>query len=529
MDGDEDGESGSVYEASTSEEDAQNRANRVPESRRQTSASRSTSRNVKSWKDGQARAAMHDDNIASSNDPSRSRARKRAGSELPRSGSRARRLKGLYNDHYRELLNGEIHKAAAAITEDESVPLPSSQIGSSVWTTEEKTTFFAAVGRLGRDNLRGVASRIGSKSEPEVSEYVQILQQGLLDKKRMHQGDAGMKPFGFVGLPASAEISEGCCQALDEAAEALAVRQERYEERMEESKWGGSWLLTREVSDSLSSQLKKEGGLKVVDEALPAASLFKLDNWLILAEKFFMNSSVDEDNWQSIVEAGEAPAIRATALEDFYSLALSITKRLVSTTLFNAMSRLRAMDSKKVKHAEVTVDDVNGAVKIMNLALDSDEFWIRCARRCKLEVSREERLLSYDEVEKALSESHIPESCSPGRSRRPSADAELLVEEASFVEGLPSESDNEDQNNTDDPDDMAHSSSSQDNDPALAQEEYIETRDAMNSIKEEQRLWEVLGRSPPPEMEAKYEELPHMPKEMEFEVGDGGNWREWVK
>jgi hypothetical protein len=329
---------------------------------------------------------------------------KRKAEEKPASEARAKRLKKFYNNDYRELLNIEIHDAVARTVLADYTPLPESQIGSSIWTSEEKDIFFSALSRLGRNDVRGIALRIGSKSELEVQEYIQVLHQGMKEKD-----DIRKNPLSYADLPAAFEISGECCGLLERAGEALASRQECSEEKKEKNKWGNSWLLTTYLSREIEHQ-RKENGEESIEETLPAANLLNLKNWLELSHRIFMNPGEprEEDNWQALAEPGETPAIRATAFGDFHSLAVSITKRLISTTLFCTMSRQRATSSRKFKRAEVNTDDVEAAVKILGLKSDSHEFWVGCARRSHLNVfddgenSGDEADMTYDEVENAL-------------------------------------------------------------------------------------------------------------------------------
>lgn len=324
---------------------------------------------------------------------------KRKADKLP-SEVRAKRQRLYYNNEYRELLNVDIHHAVARAIPEDRTPLEESQIGSSVWTANEKDLFFSTLSRLGRDNARAIASRIGSKSEHEVQEYIRLLHQGMLDNANKNN------LLDFTDLPAAFELSEECCNLLEKAAEALASRQERVEEQAEQEKWGDSWLLTADISKTLDKQRKDEAGRDEMEETLPAVNLFHLKNWLELSRRIFMNpgDSRENDNWEALAEPGETPAIRATAFNDFHSLAANITKRLISATLFCSMSRRRAKKSKAVKYAQVKPVDVEAAVKILGLNMNSKDFWVGCARRCNLKVFDDElnSYMGHEEVEQTL-------------------------------------------------------------------------------------------------------------------------------
>jgi len=127
-----------------------------------------------------------------------------------------------------------------------------------------------------------------------------------------------------------------------------------------------------------------------------------------------MNASVDEYNWERV--AGELPAVRATALEDFYALAVEVTRRLVAATIFVGEARVKARrqlypDARK----RVWVQDVEAAALSLGLPTNSRQFWAKCARRLRLDVyddevgdvgewdgEGEQGPMSYDEVERAL-------------------------------------------------------------------------------------------------------------------------------
>ncbi|KAI0888839.1 uncharacterized protein GGS22DRAFT_152494 [Annulohypoxylon maeteangense] len=127
----------------------------------------------------------------------------------------------------------------------------------------------------------------------------------------------------------------------------------------------------------------------------PFAELFHLRNWLRLSDRVFMNSTVEDGNWRFASgepEAKERPAIRATALADFHSLTLSITRRLMSAALYVASSRIRMKRARDpTRHsALVKKNDVWAAAASVGLKEGSREFWARAARRLRLDVIDDE-------------------------------------------------------------------------------------------------------------------------------------------
>jgi RNA polymerase I-specific transcription initiation factor RRN5 len=443
---------------------------------------------------------------------------------------RAKRLKGFYNNDYRELFNSEIRDAAARSITDDYDPLKTRQIGSSIWTPEEKDVFFSALSRLGRDNVRGIALRIGSKSEPEVQEYIYLLNENLKGKLRSQ--------FGFTDIPAAYEISEECCDLLERAGDVLASRQELNEEQKEKTKWGDFWLLTSNVNKRIEERRKEEDGQQGIQDALPAANLFNLKNWLQLSRTIFMNPAepVGGDNWQVLAEPGETPAIRATAFEDFHSLAVSITKRIVSTALFCAMSRQRATGRKAAHRGDVSKNDVEMALKILGLKINSNQFWISCARRNHLDIyeedsdSDDEVVIAYDEVERELGKIDLRRSRSRSLGRHEhgtsinSVDPPTDIDDSSdsLFEDLPIDYDSI----SGQEDDLMSSSDLQDEElmdlsegemqsrrarqeeirkrrlrgrkeQKRAQATYIEAFDKQENSMEEERLWTLLRQDPP--------------------------------
>ncbi|KAF4976396.1 hypothetical protein FZEAL_6925 [Fusarium zealandicum] len=313
-----------------------------------------------------------------------------------------KRQRGVLNTDYLDLLNGDIEDAAQRVcfVGEEGI-LDPSQIGVTFWSTSEKKLFFEALSRLGQDDLPGIASRIGTKSEIEVNHYLSVIRRAQL----LRQREVRRPAIEFAEYPAAVELSQQCCHALDEAADAISVRQERKEEQREESKWGESWDITPRIARRLD---QGEGVAEGSD--LPFSALFHLHTWLRLSERIFMNSSIPNENWNFI--DNNHPSMWATTFEDFHSLAVSITRRLVQTTIFLSMSRIRAKKELMPTTRDIVrSQDVEAAVLSLGLKPNSREFWRKCARRLRLEVYQEppekdgegeQEALSYDEVEDAL-------------------------------------------------------------------------------------------------------------------------------
>ncbi|KAI1409355.1 hypothetical protein F5Y13DRAFT_203539 [Hypoxylon sp. FL1857] len=319
-----------------------------------------------------------------------------------------KRAKGVFNPRYLAVLNEDIADATSGLTKEDPhsstlpsplLPLTHSQLGAVLWTATEKQAFFSALARLGRDDLPGIAARIGSKSALEVHQYTALLDTA--SRARRSDETKRRRAPRPVDIPSAAELSTELSAALEAAGDSLALRQEAHEASLEQKRWGGRWLITAELASVLEHQLQQQQrrrrgrGESNADELMPAfVELFPLRNWVRLPERVFMNASVArfaDGNWRSVAE--ERPAVRATALADFYSLAVSVTRRLVSAALFVAGSRVRAkqaVDRRGRISAIVKTKDVQAAVASVGMKENSREFWARAARRLRLDVYGDE-------------------------------------------------------------------------------------------------------------------------------------------
>ncbi|KAH8803144.1 hypothetical protein F5884DRAFT_804555 [Xylogone sp. PMI_703] len=455
-----------------------------------------------------------------------------------------KRLKGFYSNGYRELLNNEIQDATTKGESEHHLRIRESQIGSSLWSAAEKDMFFSSLSRMGKGNVRGIAAQIGSKSEVQVQEYIHVLKTSLVDRPT--------ESIDYTDYPIAFEISQECCAMLEQAADWIATSQNRQEELAERTRWGQFWLLDTKACKLLGAQ--ENDGDKIQDatqDIVPAAGLLNLKNWLRLAEGVFMNpgGSLIEDNWTMIAEPGESPAIRATAFEDFYSLAISITKRIVSTVLFCTSSKIRALDSKKLKHAQITAEDVKAAVKILGLKTDWNDYWIHCARRCHLEVYEgastknydDMTFMTYNQVEQQLSHEPV-EADNAGHSVRQEREDHSLTAEVESLEADVEESDHDSSTSQDlgeqELSDLDDTLSVHDSDIEFADswrqrsmqrakenrakekahDKYVEGFDAEASRLEEQRLWDMLKQTPPPRLKSEEAELPVILKESQQDM-----------
>ncbi|KAI1639862.1 hypothetical protein F4809DRAFT_48629 [Biscogniauxia mediterranea] len=306
--------------------------------------------------------------------------KRRSKSRQPASPPPLKRARGAFSIQYLNLLNEDIRDAAAGIVHEGGAPLGHTQVGAVGWSAAEKAAFFAALGRLGQDDLAGIAARVRTKSEPEVRQYMMLLDD--YDRDRRADEVKRRRALPLADIPAAAEISQACCAALEEAADGVALRQERHEEALEQKRWRGRWLVTPALAQALESQHRRGQEL-----GLPFAELFAVRNWLRLSDRVFMNSAVPDGNWRCVEE--QPPLVRATAFADFHALALSVTRRLLLASLYVAESRVRAKNAGDPRHRTrplVRPHDVRVAAASVGLKEDARVFWARCARRLRLDV-----------------------------------------------------------------------------------------------------------------------------------------------
>ncbi|KAL6231915.1 hypothetical protein BDW75DRAFT_218898 [Aspergillus navahoensis] len=418
-------------------------------------------------------------------------------------GPRARALKNLRAsfseesvESYRKLLDRTFQEKPIAKEDN----FNTTQGGIVIWTPQEKRTFFELLDRKGRNGIREIAAAIQSKSELEILEYIRLLQKGV---RRQHFNDTHARTAILGDIPAAAEISERCCETLDNYAELLCLEEQREEDKAGRAKHGGLWIINEEVADKMETGTAEDQmHLSNVDQEIAvhaneahnkqapstlnvndAAAFFKMTNWILLSERLFMNFGGHrlEDNWVNVAFKSESPSMTADVLTDFYEIALSVTRRLVHATHFFASSRVRRNGKASRPSATVVkASDVRRAARTFNMRTDASEYWIGVARRCSLEVedSRHRRRwdpipLDYDEVEALLSQSSLPtepyERTTPSPSSRERSDS--IISDVSLDSLAAKSSDSED--------------------------EHAEALDQQHSSTEELLCWTALGQKPP--------------------------------
>ena len=484
---------------------------------------------------------------------SRSRGRLRKGTTTESrtaSQSRSKRLKSLYNDNYRDLFNSTVSELAWNKTLLTDHSLQESQIGATIWSSEEKAALFRALASKGRHDIRGIATEIGTKSESEVHVYSDMLHKAALDQQTHRSRN---KLFNTSNLEAALEVQGDCCAALDLAAEALSALQQNEDEKAEKKKHRDVALLTPRIARWLERRMEiPEGGEQEVKQRVPAATMFNLMNFLTLSKRFFMNSVDPEDNWRSYTgRTTKSPSIMYTAFSDLYALMISIAQRLVQSSLFFAMSRLRAMSAAGHYRPSLHVRrrDVIAAVIILGMKTDSKSFWARAARKCKLRVYEKVRhrqvfgkRYSYAELERILSPGSFSDADRPGTivkrasaatSQGPSwnessisGPEDWISSDSMSLDGSRSNPDSlsshEDLSAT-----LKHDDKHEDHDNL--QDAYAEALDQQASRIGEHRLWEMLGKDPIETMEHVNVKLPQAPFPTQKTKDELCDWRNLVR
>lgn len=314
---------------------------------------------------------------------------------------------------YRDHLNSTILEIAGNEEDfNNHDTLEPSQIGASLWTTQEKNKFFTTLKSCGPGNLLALATAVGTKSQPEIKAYILLLQQGvgeLQAKSRLELASAD--------LPAAAEISAECLRAEEAAAAVLEAKARAVEEEREKIRWGEEdWLIDEDVAAAFDAKYEEQDNATEQDETVEddanadstartsnspnnsppptPLQLLKASTLLQLSRTVFMNSRDPSSNWHSLIEEEEeyhsqqqrqGPSIRRTALSDLHNLTVSLTRRLMQVSIFQALSRLRASSDPRVQ-PNVHVFDVVAARETLGLKAGGAEYWARAVAKSGVDV-----------------------------------------------------------------------------------------------------------------------------------------------
>ncbi|KAL8722895.1 MAG: hypothetical protein Q9181_007398 [Wetmoreana brouardii] len=409
-----------------------------------------------------------------------------------------------------------------------------SQIGISKWSPREKELLFQGLAHYGRDNLPAITALIATKSELEVRVHLQLLQEA---STKQHIFGSRRSLVGMVDIPAAVEVSQQCCAQLEQAADALAALQQRHEEKQERQNHGNLWKLNQKTAAWVERCMQEgQEGKTEIHEKLPAAEILNLRMFLKLSEQLFMNSSDSDSNWRTYVPKRDAYrkeelSVLYTAFSDMHNVATSITRRLVQSSLFFAMSRLRASQVSFYSHHQVVKRcDVLAALKAVGMKENGKDRWVKVARRCKLSVydNDPEDVMSYTKVERFLDQGVLAtDAGTSSESENKVGDSHL----GSSQEHLESESNS---STASQGARSPHQSSATSDEPEPGSKfgektnAYLEYIDNQASREEEFRLWKMLDKDPPHNLLAEATAQIKRPKSFRHDRDDLDDWRNWV-
>lgn len=490
---------------------------------------------------------------------------------------RKRKLKDRCTKGYVDLLNESILDASSPGIHNET-PLPPSQIGASLWTSIEKETLFSRLAVHGPVDLRSLSSAIGSKSEAEVHLYLKLFHTGAAE---LEATSKARRAFSHRDIPAAYEVSVECEKHLEAAGDCLASCVERQDVERWKEKYGDHWLIDEKLAEELDSQAEQEEGVDADDEddraeanssGHPAAArasnekseeaaglsnvssarLLRPAALLQLSRTLYMNSpAYGNKTWHDLVptkDVLDGPAIYHSALEDFYNLVVSFTRRLVQASIFQALSRLRASDAARTNWQPVPcVDrvDVRTAVDIMGLKPDWNDYWARVARRCELDIFSEIKKfkdgrpgtkvgykISYDEVEAELGiDQLVPnmiEAIIDEDDRDFDSDSDMYTlasldeDEHSSDKGKMSQTDEDGVDSGTQSKKLSRGLSPQSYE--RAEDAYLDAIDLQQSAQEERRLCDILELEPSKSLRLSREDRLHRePKRQK--IDSANDWR----
>ncbi|KYG47035.1 hypothetical protein M433DRAFT_133347 [Acidomyces richmondensis BFW] len=340
---------------------------------------------------------------------------------------------------YVDLLNESIVQARGQ-NRVASEALGPSQIGASYWTSKEKELLFRTLAVHGIGDLQALSQSIGTKSKAEIHVYLSLLQNGVEEVTATFPNP---RQFSPVEIPSAFEISAECEEALQLQADELTEKLAKQDARSEQNRYNDVWLIDGDYASEIEQRLETQSKENLLDNQnsategddhaseshqhspglLSSAKLLRPEAFIQLAENIFMAGIPgDQNRWydsDQSLDSVNGPAIYRTAFDEFHSLAVSLTRRLIQATLFQTMTRLRSGDTARTDwkpQPEVTRVDVTTALDI--LGIDAEgwmKYWARLPRKAGLHVYTDSKKyrdgrpstkngvkLSYDEVEAEL-------------------------------------------------------------------------------------------------------------------------------
>ncbi|KAH9812634.1 RNA polymerase I-specific transcription initiation factor rrn5 [Teratosphaeria destructans] len=339
---------------------------------------------------------------------------------------------------YRHVLNAMIDETAGRMS-NHGYSIGPSQIEASHWTAAEKDALFRKLTICGPGDLHSLSAAVGSKSEAEINVYLKLLQDGIAEARATVPSELNASA---TDAPSAYEVSPFCEAGLESAADSLSGRLAKSDAQAEQDRYGDYWLIDATLADEIEQDLESSEipagagdgqdaevarpdlGTRSADSApFESASLLRPTTFLQLSYNIYMAGTPGDDSrWYASgenVDDPDEPAMFRSAFEDFYNVAVSITRRLVQATIFQTMTRLRASDGSRMAWTPeplVREKDVKTAIDILGMNGHAwSTYWARLPRRQGLIVYSDSKKyrdgrpgtkngvgLSYEEVEAEL-------------------------------------------------------------------------------------------------------------------------------
>ena len=421
---------------------------------------------------------------------------------------------------YRELLNHAICRTVNKVDGYNAPPLAASHMGCSIWSAREKESLYYALDRKGVDDVQALSIAIKTKSPPEIRAYILFLQSELVKRNRSLEHHRLLE---YSELPAAFEIGPRCETVLNQAADVLAERQFHYELKEEKDLFGAWFIIDRQavfLSDDLT--LDEDRIQNMPKQLQSAIKLLKVETLVDLSDQIFMNPNYIGKIREKHAKDHITPSITTMAVLDFQTLVISLTKRLVQSSLYFAMSRLRAVESASsgVKR-RVRKQDVDAALDVLGMKSFDHDYWPGVARKYSLEV--------YDEVP-SKKHARVRYTYSQAEQMLKSAHWDQLPsteDEAADPESDPSRHESYGQVVVTD-DDLAFFSDSSTNTNNASHTAFANALDIRASRNEETRLLGLLCDDRTPIVKEEEKEFPKAPKRKRKSKEDLVDWRDWV-
>ncbi|KAK4506169.1 hypothetical protein PRZ48_004134 [Zasmidium cellare] len=351
----------------------------------------------------------------------------------------------------------------------------------------------------------------------------------------------------MVDAPAAVEVSEECEDALEASADSLSTQINEHDISLQQAEFGENWLIDEEsayyidlVFDQTPEKEKSEESEHedakpsvsneppLIAESDASITLLRPSSFLQLSRTLFMNSS---DQADLIEESVTSPAIFRGAFEDFHNLVISLTRRLVQVSLFQAMTRLRSGDSSRhdwTPSPQVREVDVRLALDVLGMTPNAHEYWAKVARRCKVDVLTESKKymdgrqgsktgvkLTYDEVEAEL-----------GLDKNQGEDTQAESDDGTIDSDMFTETDTDEDVEIAKDDSKPPRKRKRALSPSSyikAEVKYLDAVDHNADVEEESRLWKMLRVDPPEHISLQEVKLPEHPGDGEPFADD---WRD---